>query len=94
MNLPSLDELGLNEPIKQKAEEKDKSVEKPILKEKKTQADKKTRETNQDKKEESLYKENGKRRIPKSQYDENGSPILSIPDLDDVNLKKELDKFF
>lgn len=93
MNLPSLDELGLNEPVK--AKENKKSSESSTAKEKKSSAEKKPKETKQDnKKEESLYKENGKRRIPKSQYDENGSPILSIPDLDDVNLKKELNKFF
>jgi hypothetical protein len=33
-------------------------------------------------------------RIPKSRYDEDGNPILTIPDLDDVNLNGEIDKYF
>lgn len=91
MNLPSLDELGLNEPQDKSSEKVKKTkVEKSNLIEEK----KKNSIEKEEKKEESLYKENGKRKIPKSQYDENGSPILSIPDLDDVNLRKELDKFF
>lgn len=32
--------------------------------------------------------------IPKSQYDSEGNPILSIPDLNDVDLNSEIDKFF
>lgn len=32
--------------------------------------------------------------IPKTQYDSEGNPILAIPDLDDVNLNGEIDRFF
>lgn len=35
-----------------------------------------------------------KTKIPKSEYDEEGNPILMIPDLDDVNLNSEIEKFF
>lgn len=35
----------------------------------------------------------GKSRIPKSEYDEKGTPILNI-DIDDTNLLGELDKYF
>lgn len=33
-------------------------------------------------------------KLPKSQYDEDGIPILTVPDLDDVNLMEEIDRFF
>lgn len=33
-------------------------------------------------------------KLPKSQYDEDGTPILNVPDLDDVNLMGEIDRFF
>jgi len=32
--------------------------------------------------------------IPKSQYDEDGNPILLIPDLNDVDLTDEIEKYF
>lgn len=35
-----------------------------------------------------------KPKIPKSEYDEEGNPILMIPDLDDVDLNSEIEKFF
>lgn len=36
----------------------------------------------------------GKPRIPKSQYDNEGNPVLLIPNLDDVNLNSEIEKYF
>lgn len=39
-------------------------------------------------------KEKKKLKIPKSQYDEYGIPILTIPDLNDINLNDEIDKYF
>lgn len=33
-------------------------------------------------------------RIPKSEYDENGKPILMAPDIDDIKLTDEIDKYF
>lgn len=35
-----------------------------------------------------------KPRIPKTEYDSEGNPILMIPDLNDVELKDEIDKYF
>lgn len=35
-----------------------------------------------------------KPKIPKSQYDSDGNPLLTIPDLDDIDLSKEIDRFF
>lgn len=35
-----------------------------------------------------------KPRIPKTEYDSEGNPVLSIPDLNDVNLNDEIDKYF
>lgn len=32
--------------------------------------------------------------IPKTEYDDTGKPILAIPDLNDVDLSAEIDKFF
>lgn len=32
--------------------------------------------------------------IPKSEFDENGKPALAIPDLDDSDLKNELNRIF
>lgn len=32
--------------------------------------------------------------IPKSEFDENGKPALAIPDLDDSDLKSELNRIF
>ena len=39
-------------------------------------------------------KKTEKPKLPKSQYDENGTPILTVPDIDDIDLRKELDRFF
>lgn len=33
-------------------------------------------------------------KMPKSQYDSEGNPILTVPDLDDVDLTSEIDKYF
>lgn len=33
-------------------------------------------------------------RIPKSEYDAEGKPVLMIPDIDDVSLNAEIDKYF
>lgn len=43
-------------------------------------------------KKEEVKKERPK--VPKSQYDAEGNPILTIPDLDDVDLTSEIDRFF
>lgn len=37
---------------------------------------------------------NERPKIPKSQYDANGNPILLIPDLDDTELNDEIERFF
>ena len=36
----------------------------------------------------------GRPRIPKSEYDANGKPFLAVPNLDDVNLTNEIEKYF
>lgn len=46
------------------------------------------------KKEKEITKEKRKTKIPKSEYDSNGKPSLAIPDLDDVNLMNEIEKYF
>ncbi|HHT97128.1 MAG TPA: hypothetical protein GXZ90_04450 [Clostridiales bacterium] len=33
-------------------------------------------------------------KIPKSQYDAEGNPILTVPDLNDIELNNEIDKYF
>lgn len=35
-----------------------------------------------------------KLKIPKSQYDQDGNPILTIPDLNDIDLNGEINKYF
>ena len=37
---------------------------------------------------------NERPKIPKSQYDDSGKPILLIPDLDDTELNDEIERFF
>lgn len=37
---------------------------------------------------------NERPKLPKSRYGENGVPILTVPDIDAIDLKKELDRFF
>ena len=37
---------------------------------------------------------NERPKIPKSQYDANGNPVLLIPDLDDTELNDEIERFF
>lgn len=32
--------------------------------------------------------------IPKTRYDDEGKPVLAIPDLDDIDLNSEIDRFF
>lgn len=83
MMLPDIDELDLKQ--EKKSETRGKETPK-----RKNQSNEK-----QDKVEH-LKKESGKRKliIPKSEYDENGNPILMIPDLNDVDLNKEISRFF
>ena len=33
-------------------------------------------------------------RMPKSEYDNDGNPILTVPDLNDINLQGEIEKYF
>lgn len=35
-----------------------------------------------------------KPKIPKSEYDENGDPILMVPDIDDIKLSSEINRYF
>lgn len=37
---------------------------------------------------------NTRPKMPKSQYDSDGNPILTTPDLNDINLFDEIDKYF
>lgn len=53
--------------------------------------EKKENKNNVHKKKESNRK---KQIIPKTSYDAEGRPILSIPDLNDKDLSAELDRFF
>lgn len=33
-------------------------------------------------------------KMPKSQYDADGNPILTVPDIDHINLNDEIDRYF
>ena len=101
--LPSLSDLDLESDLE---EYKDESVKKkkvsrvsesspkvsPTEKAKSAKSVKKTEKTKPAQKTE--VKESGKPKIPKSQYDAHGKPELAIPDLNDVDLSKEIDRFF
>lgn len=83
MMLPDIDELDL----KQETDSDSRKKETP---KRRSQNNKKQEKVEHSK------KESGKRKsiIPKSEYDENGNPILMIPDLNDVDLNKEINRFF
>lgn len=44
--------------------------------------------------EDSKPKETKRPKIPKTELDSEGNPILAIPDLNDVELNAEIDKYF
>lgn len=95
--LPNLDELekGFSQPeMKKKAEptRKAKSTKRagPTKKAERTEETKLASNEN-------AGLENGRKKkpkIPKSKYDEEGNPILMIPDLDYIALNSEIDRFF
>ena len=63
------------------------------VEEKKDSSPKKSKESKSSKKEETK----SKRReliIPKTSYDDEGRPVLAIPDLNDIDLNSEIDRFF
>lgn len=88
MKLPSLDDLNLDDDL-------DEFIEEPNRKKKPPKKSKKSKHEKSEKTQDEVPKrESGKPKIPKTEYDAEGNPILSIPDLDDVDLTKELDRFF
>lgn len=95
MKLPNLSELDLDsnldkfKDVEEKKSEFPKNAKRKLPNE--TLSKKKSAST------ESVQGKDIKRKrpkLPKSQYDEDGIPILTVPDLDDVNLVKEIDRFF
>lgn len=60
----------------------------------KSKKDKEIKKIMDDKAEEEANNKKKKPKIPKSQYDAEGNPILTIPDLNDVDLFSEIDRFF
>ena len=96
MKLPSLLDLDLEDNLS----------EFPAKDKKKLEQDKVRKKTNQEKrpkesidttatKKDEVTSDNKKRPvIPKSEYDNEGNPVLTIPDLDDVDLTSEIDRFF
>lgn len=98
MELPSLDELNLDDDLTEfmdKSETKEKKAAKKRTSKVKSKS--KSKPENADKAKddnEAETRESGKLKIPKTRYDNEGNPILSIPDLDDVDLTNELDRFF
>ena len=41
-----------------------------------------------------IQKEKERPRMPKSEYDSDGNPVLTVPDLNDINLQGEIEKYF
>lgn len=95
MKLPSLDELDFDESPKKEevtAKKKEMSTTLPSFGEQETP--KKKKQIKKTEAKQVVEKPNGKPKIPKSQYDSDGNPILMIPDLNDVDLTNEIDRFF
>lgn len=110
MKLPSLPDLDIDldsdleeftdedvEYVKKVREKAKKaSTPKKSLPDKKTQSRKaqKDKEIKRVMEEKEVEDKKKKPRIPKTQYDAEGNPLLAIPDLDDIDLSSELDRFF
>lgn len=95
--LPNLDELEkeFSQPeIKKKAEPTRKA--KPTKRAGPTKKTGRAEETKFASNESAGLENDQKKRpkIPKSKYDEEGNPILMIPDLDYIALNSEIDRFF
>lgn len=86
MKLPDLNDLDFESSLDEFEEtpSKKETPQKPKAKPKKEVLKKEVKEK-EDKK---------KSIIPKTTYDAEGRPVLAIPDLDDVDLKSEIDRFF
>lgn len=93
MKLPSLDELDFEEsPKKKETKLKQKETSNALPSFDTPETPKREKQT---KKKEVIEKSSSKKpKIPKSQYDADGNPILMIPDLNDVDLINEIDRFF
>ena len=103
MSLPNLPELpNLDELEKEFSQPEIKKKAEPTRKAKSTKRAGPTKKTERAEEtklasNESAGLENGQKKkpkIPKSKYDEEGNPILMIPDLDYIALNSEIDRFF
>lgn len=103
MSLPNLPELpNLDELEKEFSQPEIKKKAEPTRKAKPTKRAGPTKKTERAEEtklasSESAGLENGQKKkpkIPKSKYDEEGNPILMIPDLDYIALNSEIDRFF
>lgn len=97
MKLPNLSELDLDSNLDKFKDVEEKKSELPKKAKRKlpTVSKDETLSKKESASTESVKGEERKRpKLPKSQYDEDGTPILNVPDLDDVNLMGEIDRFF
>ena len=103
MSLPNLPELpNLDELEKEFSQPEIKKKTEPTRKARPTKPTKRAGPTKKAEEaklasNESAGLENGQKKkpkIPKSKYDEEGNPILMIPDLDYIALNSEIDRFF
>lgn len=103
MSLPNLPELpNLDELEKEFSQPEIKKQAEPTRKAKSTKRAGPTKKTERAEKtklasNESAEPKNGKKKkpkIPKSKYDDEGNPILMIPNLDYIALNSEIDRFF
>ena len=100
MKLPSLSDLDLESDLEEYEDEniQKKKVSKVNKSSPKANPTKSAEKAKPIKKaepaEENERKESGKPKIPKSQYDAHGKPVLAIPDLNDIDLSKEINRFF
>ena len=100
MSLPNLPELpNLDELEKEFSQPEIKKQADPTRKAKSTKRAGPTKKAEEAKlaSNESAGLENGQKKkpkIPKSKYDDEGNPILMIPNLDYIALNSEIDRFF
>lgn len=99
MKLPNLSELDLDSNLDEfkDIEEKRSELPEKAKRELPTVSKDETPSKKESASTESVKGEERKRKrpkLPKSQYGEDGTPILTVPDLDDVNLMGEIDRFF
>lgn len=88
MKLPDLSELDMKSNLDEFIDSEEKELKDNGLKRKKNS------DMSKGNKEKKVKKEKRKSIIPKTEYNEEGNPVLAIPDLNDIDLNGEINRFF